>query len=395
MIDAPQIDRPWRASTAAGAPLEMHAPLHQLKLFDGAFITFHPEEPPTPPVVRDAAESLTAAAAGARETRGLDLAAGVVGACAIAALVSKAAPLPMAIFAGAALLLVTAVLRASGMLFLLATAGVSAAVGAWVAGPPRQWFGGTDVALGALGASATAAAAIAAGASVGLAAPAGVAAVLTCAVLTATGAIGAWLPGALAPAALTVLGGVCLVAATPRLATRAAGLEIPRIPTAGEEFSSADGYQADVDARSERAVALAAAISCAVAGCAIPALVACAWRGGGWAFAFSLATAGAFGLHTLRHHYPLPRLALGAVTLAGIAGCVLAVVRTPGAHPAMVAVAAVAAACAADTPLWLPRLPKLEPTTVVWFERAEAAAIIAVIPLAVQLTGVFAAIRGL
>ena len=61
----------------------------------------------------------------------------------------------------------------------------------------------------------------------------------------------------------------------------------------------------------------------------------------------------------------------------------------------MVAFAAVAAACAAGTPLWLPRLPNLEPTTVVWFERAEAAAIIAVIPLAVQLTGVFAVIRGL
>ena len=37
----------------------------------------------------------------------------------------------------------------------------------------------------------------------------------------------------------------------------------------------------------------------------------------------------------------------------------------------------------------------LEPTTVVWFERAEIAATIAVIPLAVHLTGLFDMIRGI
>ena len=37
----------------------------------------------------------------------------------------------------------------------------------------------------------------------------------------------------------------------------------------------------------------------------------------------------------------------------------------------------------------------MEPTTIVWFERAEIAATIAVIPLAVHLTGLFDMIRGL
>ena len=40
-------------------------------------------------------------------------------------------------------------------------------------------------------------------------------------------------------------------------------------------------------------------------------------------------------------------------------------------------------------------MPDVEPTTVVWFERAEIAATIAVIPLAVHLTGLFGLIRGL
>ena len=52
----------------------------------------------------------------------------------------------------------------------------------------------------------------------------------------------------------------------------------------------------------------------------------------------------------------------------------------------------VGAACAM---LWARRIPELEPTTVVWFERAEAAAIIAVIPLSVALTGLFSLIRAL
>ena len=41
------------------------------------------------------------------------------------------------------------------------------------------------------------------------------------------------------------------------------------------------------------------------------------------------------------------------------------------------------------------RVPDVEPTTIVWFERAEVAATIAVIPLAVHLTGLFDMIRGL
>ncbi|QYH20231.1 hypothetical protein JKI95_04765 [Corynebacterium aquatimens] len=42
LIDIPEIHRPWVASTAAGMPLDMHTPLHRLKLADGSIITLSP-----------------------------------------------------------------------------------------------------------------------------------------------------------------------------------------------------------------------------------------------------------------------------------------------------------------------------------------------------------------
>lgn len=400
MIDAPRVDRPWCASTAAGSPLDMHTPLHELRLFDGSLITFHPTEPPTPPVVRDAAESLTAVAAGAREVRGLDAAAGLVGAACAGVLAGRFAGGPAALsvsFAVAALCaLALAAAARSRAVFAAAPFAAGAAAGTWVAGPRAEWLSPADPALGVLAAALVAAAAAAAGAWLRLAGPAAVALHLTCALLAAASAAGAWFPAPLAPAAIAILAGLFLVMGTPSVATRAARLAIPRIPTAGEEFAHADGYQADVDERSSRAVRIAAAITAGVAGCLIPAcaVLAVAAAPGAWAFTLLLSTAGALALHALRQHYPLPRAALAAATLCAVAGCAV-IAAQPGAHPALAVIAAAAAALAGTAPLWAPHLPKLEPTTVVWFERAETAAIIAAVPLAVHLTGVFAAIRGL
>lgn len=405
LIDVPQIDRPWAASTAAGAPLDLYTPLHKLRLFDGSVITFHPAQPPSPPVVRDAAESLTATAAGAREVAGLDVAAGAVGAACIGVLACGAAGAPFACAAVALVAFAVAVAAerpaTAASVFRLVPAAVGAAAGLWVAGPRAEWVAGTDPALGALASAATAATVAAVGAALGLAGHGTVTCYLTCALLVAAGAAGAWFPAPLAPPAIVILAGLFTVMATPSVATRAAGLHIPRIPTAGEEFASADGYQADVDRRSARAIDIAAAMTCGVAACVVPALaalalsVAGAGRSPGWAFALSLSTAGAVALHALRHHYPAPRVALAAIALAAALACAYIAARAPGSHPAMTLATVGAALLAASAPLWAPHLAKLEPTTVVWFERAETAAIIAAVPLAVQLTGIFAAIRGL
>ena len=398
MIDLPQVHRPWEAATVVGAPLDMHTPLHKLQLFDGSVITLHPQEPPTAPVVRDAAESLTAVAQNAGETRGLDVTAGTLGALGIAALATRFVPFPVALAVGVLALVVVAALARSQPLFGVVPLVAAVAAGAYVAGPRDTWASGTDIAIAVLCAVFVALAAVAVGAVMRLVGPAVFTAYCTIAALLTAGALGAWLPAEHAPAALIVLAGLLAVMATPGVASRAAGLQIPRIPTAGEEFAASDGYQLDVDQRSRNAVAIADAMSVAVAVCCAPALIFIGFTASGstaWTVAFVLASAGAYGLHATRHHHPASRVAHSLTTLAALAALVTIVVRAADPHPALIVLTVILLIGLATAPLWNARLPQLEPTTVVWFERAEAAAIIAVIPLAVQLTGLFALIRGL
>lgn len=395
LIDLPDIHRPWVASTAGGAPLDMHTPLHRLKLYDGCIVTLTPAEPAAPPVVRDAAESLRAAAEGAGEARGLAAAAGMAGAACAGLLTGAFTGLPAALAVGGLALVVIAMFTRSAAMFAPVPYVLGAAAGCWVSGPRAEWLSAVDPAIGALVGAVASVAVTGAGAVLGLAGPAQVAFACTSGAVTACSAVGAWFPAVTAPAALGVLACVLAVMVTPGVASRAAGLRIPRIPTAGEEFDTSDGYQADVDTRSARAVTIAGAMTAASAVCAVPALGVLGWRGGAWVLGFSLCTAGAVGLHALRHHYAVPRSALVGFALAAALAGVGAAARTPNPHPVAVAVAILAVLLVGSAPLWAPRLGELEPTTVVWFERAEMAAIIAVIPLAVHLTGTFAMIRGL
>ena len=48
-----------------------------------------------------------------------------------------------------------------------------------------------------------------------------------------------------------------------------------------------------------------------------------------------------------------------------------------------------------SVPVWAGKLQQIEPTTIVWFERAEALALAACLPLAAHLAGLFEFIRGL
>lgn len=392
IIDIPQIPRPWQAATVAGAPLNMHVALHKLRLVDGSIIALTPAELPTPPVVRDATESLTAAAGSARDTRGLDTAAGLIGCAGLAAVARPYVGLPAALSIAGFALAWLAWLRRSQPLFCGVPLLFALAACTWVAGPRDEWVSSTDPAIGVAAAAITCAAAVAAGSAARLAGPAVTAFYLAVSTITAIGSLGAWLPADLAPAAMAVLASITTVMATPGVASRAAGLRIPRIPTAGEELTHSDGYQLDVDERSANAVAIADALSAAAAACAAPALMWVARAGGGWAIALCLTAAGALGLHALRHHYPVSRTALTAATLAALSGVVVAATGGGTAQSVLAGTVAVAVAAA---PLWAPHVPDLEPTTVVWFERAEAAAIIALLPVAVQLTGLFALIRGL
>ncbi|MDN8605254.1 type VII secretion integral membrane protein EccD [Corynebacterium ureicelerivorans] len=390
LVELPEVHRPWQATTAGGAPLDMHMPLYALKLHDGASVALHPEEPTPPPVVRDAADALAGAAGAARQVRGLDAAATFAG-LAAAVLVARAyLPWHAALGAAALLALVVASAGRSRPAFAAVPVLASLCAGLWVAGAGQ----GTESAgLGALAAALSAVVAVGVGAALHLAGHALVAYIVATCALVAVGALGVWLPGPLAPPALTLLAGVLAVMTTPGVATRAAGLTVPRVPTAGEEFDRSDAYQDDVDARSTTATAIASALSAAIATCCVPAVLWVGRAGGVWACALCLGVAGALVVYASRHHWAGPRLCLTAVALAAVVAAAEAAAQV--GHPACIALACLAALTATTTVIWAPRVADLEPTTVVWFERAEIAATIAVIPLAVHLTGLFDMIRGI
>lgn len=389
LVELPEVHRPWQATTAGGAVLDMHTPLYALKLHDGATVSLRPQEPTPPPVVRDAADALAGAADAARQVRGLDVAATFSGLAAVLLLARVFAPWPVALAAVALLALAVASIGRSRAAFAAVPLLAGLAAGVWVAGGG----GATSLGLGALAGLLTAAVSVGIGVALRLAGAAQVAFTVAVCVLAGTGAAGMWLPGPLAPPALTVLTGVLGVMATPGAATRAAGLTVPRVPTAGEEFDRSDDYQYDVDARSAAASTIAAAISAAIAVCCVPALLWLGRAGGAWTFAFCLGVAAALVVYASRQHWSMPRACLTAVALSAVVAASAAAAQT--GHAACIAVAALAALAAAATVAWAPRVPDVEPTTIVWFERAEIAATIAVIPLAVHLTGLFDMIRGL
>lgn len=390
LVELPEAHRPWQATTAGGAPLDMHTPLYALKLHDGASVALHPEEPTPPPVVRDAADALAGAAEAARQVRGLDAAATFAGLAATVLVARAYLPWHAALGVAALLALLVASVGRSRPAFAAVPVLTGLCAGLWVAGAGQ----GTESAgLGALAAALSAVVAVGVGAALHLAGHALVAYVAATCALLASGALGVWLPGPLAPPALTLLAGVLAVMATPGVATRAAGLTVPRVPTAGEEFDRSDAYQDDVDARSTTAAAIATALSAAIATCCVPAVLWVGRAGGVWACALCLGAAGALVVYASRHHWAGPRLCLTAVALAAVVAAAAAAAQV--GHPACIALACLAALAATTTVIWAPRVADLEPTTVVWFERAEIAATIAVIPLAVHLTGLFDMIRGI
>lgn len=401
LIDLPETASPWEFTTAAGAPLDPHIPLHHMRLRDGHILVLRPEENVDPPVVRDAAESLAAAAAGNGPRAGIDTAASFAGVAAAGMLVgSYAGPLG-GVGAAALLALVVGIVAHSRAVFQLGALLTGSTCGGWVAGAWESgagaefWPLNPSAALGLLSGCAVAALVLAGGIALGLAGPRSASALLTAFAAVAVGALGAWLPAPEAPAALAILAGLVGVTVTPAVATRAAGLRIPRVPTAGQEFSIADDYQDDVDDRTARALAVTDGIGVGTATVSIPALALIAARGGGWAFSMCVCVAGALIVHASRHHATTPRLSLALMSAAAVAAAAGAVLLADDAHPALIIAAAAVTLVAATAVIWASSVPDLEPTTLVWLERVEAAAIIAVIPLAVHLTGAFDLIRGL
>ena len=231
-----------------------------------------------------------------------------------------------------------------------------------------------------------------------------VAALTTAAVLLVLASAALSLPSASITGAFAgalIACGVLGLALAPMLATKLSGIPIPRLPTAGQELTTTDHAGARTRSAEEKSLALAkrthdvhAGIVSGIAAMVVPALLAVGTEGEIFAQMLCLAVAGAVCLHAARHHHGAAVWALLLVVAAAviaIGSSIWAGLDQPGA----IGVALVVMVAASASPVWAPKVRDLEPTTMVWLERAESLAVAACLPLALQVIGVFAMIRGL
>ncbi|APT88293.1 hypothetical protein CFRA_02270 [Corynebacterium frankenforstense DSM 45800] len=403
LVGAPHPQTPWQATTAAGAPVPPEEPLGAVGPPDGGVLVLAPGHPSPRPVPRDAAEALAdAALAGRAHPGGLAQATAATGVVMLAVLVAHAAPawLVAAVAATACLLLLawrrelTAAAMALPPLCGLAASGW--VLGGTVPEDSSGWAAALGAGLAAAGVGLAAVAALRPHRPGAGCLAAGVVVLLVCACATGAGVLSG------ATGAATVAVAVALICgwAAPAIAQTAAGLSVPRLPTAGEEVTLAGVEVPDAAARAGRARRVHAGVVCGAAAVAVAALPWLAWTTRGsspawFALAFTLCVAAACGLHALRHADPVALWANLAVALAGLVAAAPAATGVPGAAPVALGITGAVAAAALTAPLWAGRLSDPEPTTLVWWERAESTALAAAVPLAAHLAGVFTWLRAL
>lgn len=393
LCSAPQISRPWRASSAAGVPIDQAVALHRTPLEHGSVVVLTPAEPVDAPIIRDSAEALAAAQGVGRGAVGAAQLASAVGAVVVAVLLSAVLDPPLALAAAAAVAVVVLAWRRKAVVLAPTAVALGAVAAAWytAGGWPTEQSEAAWAVFAGLGAGAViAAVTVILGA---LPARLGIA-------LSALGALAAvasgasFLPSPTAAAGAVVLAGLVSIMLGPGLVTRWAGLDVPTVPTAGQDLGADDGVQHDSDARAARAGRFADGLMVGIAAAMVPAVLRVGWSGGGWAQALCLAVAGAVVMHAARHRSALPAWSLSTVGIAACIGVVLAAVQGT-AHPFTLIVAGLVVVAAVTAVVWAPQVSRLEPTTIVWWERAETVAVIAALPLAINQMGVFAMIRGL
>ncbi|KAA8721948.1 type VII secretion integral membrane protein EccD [Corynebacterium phocae] len=423
LMDAPTISKPWRASTAAGRTINHAVPLAQTTLADGSLVLLRPHTPPPAPVIRDAAESLAAAEAHL-DNQAAITAWSLIGVALAATVLSFFTGWPLAL-AGAGVL-------SLGLALGSHITGRSVETGPKNShGRQTAAFASSTLTTGALSAAGFVAdlqlglfAASAALTFIGLllhitalatARLKGTAATL--AILCALAATGAYLPGLqpppatgptlppalevlsahthLAIAAVTIAAALILITAAPAVTTRLAGLSIPQLPTAGEDLGVSDIDYTAIESQTRRARHLYEGCLLGSAIATTPAFAVLALFPGatGYLQALCVTALVACLLHASRQVTALGMWALLAITAqAATAASVLA-----GLHPhwATISTAAIIIAAMTTSTLWHKFLRNLEPTTMVWIERAEALAVVAIIPLCMHLSGVFVWIRAL
>ena len=418
LADAPRISRPWQATTAAGVLIDAAQPLAHTPLTHGSTIVLSPHRDVEPPVLCDAAESFIDHGT-TRQHTGLTTLSTLVGiilimCCAMSPLTGI---IPLgAKFLVVALLTLVVLTRMCSTASLFNDSPDGDSTGALAALSILCLTSVICTCLGALSfiipfpiASSQLSAVPWAGLVTALC---GATMLITChilgtpplrltvacatalTVIACTSAAFALTSTPSSIAATTCVIATVLVSLSPWLSLRFAGLRVPQLPSAGQDFNVADIPIDNPEARASRATALLDGILIGTVACAIPAMIVLSLRGDGYTAALCAASAGAVLAHAMRHRSILALWSLwswGMTSIAAIGLCLL----FAGKNTPLLCIGALGALICTTAPLWAHHIKTLSPTTLNWLERFESLAVAATIPLAAHLLGIFSLIRGL
>ncbi|MCS4489588.1 type VII secretion integral membrane protein EccD [Corynebacterium sp. ES2775-CONJ] len=417
----------YQVLTAAGIILDMHAPLKSLGLSHGDVMIIRNATATPPPLVRDAAESLAAAAPKELRTAHTPTFAAVSGA---ASLVGGAFLLPLPIPLAVTLLLVAGIFGSMSIWaklhiaiplisLLTAVSALIAVGGSELLLSPDLLVEGitaTDFARGwALSLAAAALTVVVVATVMQLLIPARGYVVFTVAYALGIFSLGLggllYSPGILVSLnptmvwlghglSVSIVVMVIMLAAGPQILAKIAGLRVPLLPTIGQPLDIADKDYEESPLRTRHArtmysgmlIAIGSWLSLATLGLLILGLreildlsIFHFWL----IFALSLALI----LHAHRHRFSLEIWALWIPAhLAGFALLPLAALLS---STSLSIVALIFALMMVAAPSMADKISTLEPTVVVWLERIELLALAAIFPLALQTAGLFSLLRGL
>lgn len=412
LVDAPNITVPWEGFTGSGKPIDPAVPLHSQGVVQGGVIMLAPKRPAPASIAKDAAEALSDLALSSKPARGtLDLAtvAGFVGLSVILLL----APLPVSngwrcALLGLAAIAILSWRRNSALLVVSVIAAAMAT--AWVVVSPQQGLlhelrNNIEPSEGGLAMLSAGAAVVIVSSLVQLIRKHDLtvfSACVTAGTLLIAATPGVWIftPGFNIPqygwafsfAGLAIAFCMLTVAFSASIAGACAGLRVPRLPSAGQDLAISDEGLKDPDVQAARATNILDGILIGVAAVLVPSLALVALKGGGFAQALCMTVAVSLLVHAHRHHRSA---ACWAIWCTGLMAVIAEAVSADTSSPVALLIAAAACVALASAPLWSHKISQLEPTTIVWIERAESLCIAAALPLALHIAGLFILIRGL
>ncbi|WP_187975108.1 type VII secretion integral membrane protein EccD [Corynebacterium poyangense] len=397
LCNAPKIDRPWQVATVTGQLFDQTRPLAALGVHHGDILVLSPRLESEMPVLRDAAEALVHRSPNPslHLENYLPFAATILSMWVLLALALDSVPYWSRIFL-LTLGLIAIHYRSQHNLLLSVSTVVSAlSTGFLFAIPELHLPHGQQLAwalVAALACGGVVLMLLNFSSTVNIALNA-VAMVCAVAGLMSAIALGSGLSYR-GLAAMLVLVAVLIPLTAPHAAIYLAGLKVPRLPSPGQAFTIADEQIPDIDGKVERAEKLHDGFLAGATLCMVPAIIALGWNGDGWVVALCVSCSIAISIHALRYRRPGGTLALSLMALGCIIALILAVIHAGFVTWALALCLGLCLfLCAA--PLWAAHLARLQPTTLVWFERAESIALALSIPLTLHLMGLFGFIRGL